>query len=227
MGARQSISEEVWQIDPDAQKSCKELRREIASSNLAALSAWSPGAPDDFVVSYVKGDRIVSPKMGAALSLQRCSHWLSFKYPNKLFTIFEVQRCYEILCLVLKKANHIECMSDTRTDVCWDNHDTYLIRDYLTFTTGRFTSLKLILEAEQAVFMCYDVNRQEEPEWSPDNPDYPYFTLKHLLENDESYKIFQNFWETIPTFEQVEQVLLKFFPRDIVHCIILISLQKD
>lgn len=210
----------TWVIDAEAQLQQKKFRSKLISIGTSALAAWPPGNPNDLIISYVKGDKVTSLKFGTVLSLHRCAHWLSYKYPNKIFTIHETQRCYDILSLCLKKTNHVETMFNEQVDVCWDGFADHE-RDYLTFQMGRFTALKLMLEAEPLLFVCYDIN--DEFQVLPQHS----FTLKQLLENDESYRIFKDFWESIPSFGQLETVLLKYFPRDIVHriCVLVYTLK--
>jgi len=206
---------------------------------------YPEGAPEDLTVTYLSyvaktprhflawsdpckthGDPLIVQResIGDILSLKRCAAYLHDCFPRKTFTAADVQRCYHIFCLGAKKATHVECMDENRTDVCFE--DYYLEPGLFPIT--RRSELKWMFQAKKLVFVCYNVDDQDHDDWECSaewhieqkqaDTKYSSFTLKELLQHDWAYQIFCNVWENVRDHEQI-RALLHPLPKDIIDYI--------
>ena len=199
-------------------------------------SCYSPKAPETFKITYLKpifhqpshtgGGRttkveVVTECVGDLLNHYRCALYLHFRYPTKSFTCEEVERCLEILSLAVRKTTHIEWMEENIFNICYD---TYYV-NYGTFSYKRRMAIGDIMNPslKRLNFACYNVNRQDEPEWSNKETRqqlYPEFTFEQLMQNDEDFQIYKRFWKSIPDHQMVRNILQIWFPKDIINKII-------
>lgn len=200
---------------------------------------YQDGNANDVVITYLCGvqpfghrspDRVhpglsvVREPIGDKLSMKQCAEYLHWCFPHKTFSHKHVARCYDILLLVIKKATHVECMDDNRTDVCFE--DWFL--EAGVFTVKRRRELKYMFASKRLTFACYNVNDQDNEDWhdmarqdidQQRGSKYPTFTMKQLLEHDWAYEIFCEFWEKVRDHEETRKVLQPFFPKDIIDVI--------
>lgn len=193
---------------------------------------YQDGVPEDVTITYLSyessswmaaGEPLIVKRenLGDMLSLKRCAEYLHKRFPQKTFTHTDVQRCYHIFLLSIKKETHVEFMDDNRTDVCFED---YYLEPGL-FSCARRDDLKYMFKAKKLIFACYNINDQDNDDykcsvnWDIDkkkrDTQYPSFTLKELLQHDWAYEIFCKFWENVRDHEQI-RALLYPLPKDVI-----------
>lgn len=161
--------------------------------------------------------------IGDVLNLQTCHAYLKKTYPQRRFSKPEIQRCFDIFLAAIRKTTHVEGMTDLRMDVCYNHY----YKHYGTFVFSRHNQLEYMFNSQLALFACYDINTQTENGWKawPNERGsltkvWQCFTLKELIENDEKYELFRQFWDNLPDFQQTYDTLREYFPKDIIQLII-------
>ena len=154
---------------------------------------------------------VVTENIGNQLNLRRCSFYLQLWYPDHT-SEQDVLKCYNIFKLVTKKGTTCEYMEDKD-----DNTDFY--RDSFcekagTFFTSRKDYVYLLFSNVNLRFACYDIDTEDDPRKRRK------FTLLELLTNDENYQYFYEYWNNLPDYETIRNLLLKVLPnKDVVDMI--------
>lgn len=187
----------------------------------ALLPNYVDEVPSDVTLTYLthpsKSCFAVEPlvvkreALSEYLSYKHCARYLQKHLPKNTFTHANVERCYCIFLEAARKATHIECMTDYRTDVCYESFYT----EHGVFQVPRARQVQSMFEARKLLFVCYDIHQQTaDNEWEncielplKERAKYPQFTLKELLDHDWAYEMFCKFWGSIPTHEDIRACL--------------------
>ena len=222
----------------------EEFKWEHESERIAEEeSKWNDGDENNdqyepVIITYLKSPfnslgkdppvTVVREDVGYLLNLRSCENYLQITYPYKKFTSQDIQRCYDIFLLALQKTTHVERMTENRTDICYNK---YYINSG-TFRESRKSVLKVMFRSSLLLFCCYDVDDDVDDDddcidktWPHSRgstiTEFPSFTLKELLENDEKYKIFRQFWNGLPDFVSSYKIFRNYFhlPHDVINLI--------
>ena len=96
-----------------------EAKMALVAAHVSLITAHEPGLPEDFVVTTIQRDQVVTETLGDLICPYRCSLYLHATFAPCVFTTEEVDRCVEIFQLVLRKATDYDFMNDSRVDVFW------------------------------------------------------------------------------------------------------------
>lgn len=175
--------------------------------------------PNETVGPRTTPVKMVQENVGHLLNHEQCTAFLKRTYPFKTFTPAEIRRCYNVLLVVTRKATQIDGMTAKRLDVCFEHYYT----NHGSFTQSRCNLLLMIFGANMPLFVCYDIDNDEASGWPEGRnakSEWPSFTLKELLEDDEKYNVFRSIWDAVPDFEQTYCQLRAVFPKDVIEVIV-------
>lgn len=206
-----------------------EAKMTLVASHVSLLTAFEPGLPEDFVVTTIQGEKVVTEALGDLICPYRCSLYLHATFAPRVFTTEEVNRCVDIYRLVLRKATDYEHMNDARLDVYWNQpypKGSY----YGKVCRRRRVIADSMLYMRKVLLPCYDIDRQEEDGWEEGSENYPAFTLKELIEDDAKYQQFLAFWTNAQGFEDTCAAIrtaCPSLPRDVINHILTILPEPD
>ncbi len=197
--------------------------------------SYPRGKAEDFTVTYLvpieekRKDFLMNDfpltvkteKIGDKLNLRNCALYLHIKFPNKLFSDEEIQKCYSVLSLTLRHCTYYDVMNDYTTEYGYE--DFHL--NHGVFTRTRCDIVETIYKYEISRFFCYNLSKQDEKGYKNlCNSDltlkeklenitfmkYPFFTLRELLECDEAYNVFYKYWNNLPNYEKTVTTLKEY-----------------
>ena len=169
---------------------------------------------------------LLTEKLGDVFNRSTCASYLS-RYNNRNFTIEEVEKCYYIFSILLKKSN---CWWET-----WDNGDFQAGAGYDNsvkfITPGVFKPRKNMfwrwIDYPVLNIICHDLTDEEKSEEKEKGEEKEKdrkeneFTLGELIQDKKKLRIFFDYWRTVPNHEEVRKTLLTKLPNnDIVTYII-------
>lgn len=168
-------------------------------------------------------------QIGDIFNRRVVSSYLALFFPDKTFTMDDVELAYYIMSILIRKASHIESMENDRVDFCHDDDGDNGEPRYLTICydeTGKRNHVQLMLKS--TIFVpCYGLRLQNEYSldlFTCDLPqNIPRYYLIELLEDKKKLRIFFDFWRTIPDYRTVFTILHEelYLPADIANMIIL------
>ncbi|MFS8159610.1 MAG: hypothetical protein ACMG6E_05255 [Candidatus Roizmanbacteria bacterium] len=186
-----------------------QMQQQLVELGIPVLTAFPKGKKDDFKIIYLRTRgyrpdapvKVVLEELGDVLSLHRCALYLAMLYPDRELTIKDVERCYYIMKLVLQKANSID------VDIFYE---TYWQR-LGTITTTKLEVLQRLFSLNHTSFsiLCGDAN----------DIDSVQLTLLDLLDDEEDFAYFNQYWQSVANYEDVRNILLQFLAPDIVDYI--------
>ena len=180
---------------------------------------YNKGVKDDFVVTYLepidknncyqtKSPRVVvcHEKLGNVVSYYKCDAYLRLHFDD-LVSDKNVARCCNILKIICKKVMEAEEMGDK------EDHTDFTLINTLRKTVHLNTVGNIINKFFCSVnprIICYDIEKY----WK--GKENSSFTLRELLTDEEKYKFFVDYWNSVPDYESVRKVLLKILSKDMV-----------
>jgi len=176
----------------------------------AFLGAWNSlernGDPDSFSMVYRKipaysprenpQGPIVREGLGYYLTPARCAIQLISTYPDEEWDKQDVERCQAIFESILCSCDHVEMQTDEEVEFGVDAH-----YPPGNFVRKRSKILQDLLSAPEIKVLCFDINKSDKG---------PSFTLRELLQSEEAFAVFQNFWGGQPRWvfgEEKENVV--------------------
>ena len=154
---------------------------------------------------------VVTEDIGNQLNLRRCSFYLQLWYEDYT-SEQDVLRCYNIFKLVAKKGTSYEPMGE-KDDNVYFYRESYWEKAG-TFHTSRKDYVRVLFSNVNLRFACYDIDKDGDPTKRRK------FTMLELLTNDENYQYFYEYWNNLPDYETIRNLLLKVLPnKDVVDMI--------
>lgn len=198
--------------------------------------------PENFIVTYLKPKvkkyghfssydkksnlELKTEKLGHLFNKRRIFWWLSCKYPQNVFSKEDVEKCYNIFSLFLKKTNTID------GDVGYkDYYYSRWFNNYGIFTESRKEVLDNLLSQDEIRIMCFNVDEQQfnanyvdtynmtlEEKKNKLHKDYLTFSMNDM-KDDWAYNFAIKYLETIPDFQRTYDMFHKHFklPIDIIN----------
>jgi hypothetical protein len=159
--------------------------------------------------------KMVTEDLTSEFHHKRIFHWLSFKY-NRDFTLDEVNRAMDILSLMLRKVSFCE-FDDPYCDF---GHEAYYV-NYGLIAGNKKDYLNNLFTGTSIRLMCIDVNGILSPE------DENILPLIEIICDDNKYKLFYEFWSTLPEFDGVRKLLIELGLTDDIISVIAGFLTED
>ena len=201
--------------------------------------------PDSFQITYLKSIKkeqgygyfvekakknyleVKTEKIGHLFNKRRIYYWLCCKYPNKIISYQDVERCFNIFSLFLKKTN----THDGDYGKYREFYYSKWFKNYGIFTESRENLLKILLSQDDVRIMCFNIDEQQQnPETKSTyhftlekkkNPIYKDFLVFSLndIRDDWAYNIAINYLNSIPDFQGTYDLLHLHFKlsRDIIN----------
>ena len=180
---------------------------------------YNKGVKDDFVVTYLepidknncyqtKSPRVVvcHEKLGDVVSYYKCDAYLRLHFDD-LVSDKNVARCCNILKIICKKVMEAEEMGDK------EEHTDFYTYKYFkkngTFKHSRKYLIHKFFCSVNPRIICYDIEKY----WK--GKENSSFTLRELID-EQKYKFFVDYWNSVPDYESVRKVLLKILSKDMV-----------
>ena len=178
---------------------------------------YNKGVKDDFVVTYLepigkngrcrtKSPRVAvcHEKLGDVISYYKCDAYLRLHFDD-LVSEKNVATCCNILKIICKKVMEAEEMGDK------EDHTDFYTYNYFkkngTFEYSRKHLTQKFFCSINPRIICYDIEKYQKGKE---------FTLRELLTDEQKYKFFVDYWNSVPDYESVRKVLLKILSKDMV-----------
>lgn len=147
--------------------------------------------------------KVIKEEIGDILSLYRCDLYLKLFHGKYKWSIVEVSKCFNIFLTLVKRTGN------------WDEDLWYerFFTKHGVFVENKRKIAKKFFETSDITICCYKGAQWKSTKGEP-------LSLVNILRDDDAYKMFCDFWEGIPTFSQYQNVLLPYFPKDIVNKIL-------
>jgi hypothetical protein len=192
--------------DQDIVKSVTTIYDDQIEKDVITYLFYDTGRPDGkIVVNRFDCSRI--------LTRRRCALYLHHTFPMRDFSKDKVERCYQIFKLLALKSNGFYMMSAEMNEIHYG--DCYSMIGVSINLLEQV--INLMYHTRILVIHCYDT--KDHSETKRGSKTYPKYSLKELLQYDENFKIFLNFWTNIPDHQQVRDILKENFPEEIIDMI--------
>jgi hypothetical protein len=156
--------------------------------------------------------------------------WLRLENPESSFTIQQIDKCYVILSLILRKATFYNCDSNTIGYHTKYINEGIFEEKRISMIMGMYGNCASF-NKKPLVIICYDGNC-EEPAFETNgltikekqNPKYRKcleFNLTEILESEWAYECVMNYFQNLPDFEQTRSILSFLgIPNEIIYKIV-------
>jgi hypothetical protein len=195
----------------------------------------TPKCPSGIVHSYYSDKKyplkLQTEQIGHLFNKRRIYFWLICKYPRKRFAIEDVDRCFTILSLFLKKTNTSDGEPELREFYYCKWH-----KNYGVFAKSRQLLINELLSQDEIGIICFDADDAyadenfvetfkmslEEKQNNPMYKNYLEFSLIEIMENDWAYNTALDYLRSLPDFEGTFHIFHKHFnlPKDLINHIV-------
>jgi len=171
---------------------------------------------DDEILCYTRENKtngyleVVREKIKYKITPRSCFFYLCSHFPTRKFTLQDVQKCYIIFDLILRKCNFFEHMEIGTTHIGYKEYNKHY---GLNDTSKSEYSLELLFNHSLRI-ICYDLLNQ-----CSENSKKFVWSIDQILDNDEKYVHCLKFWSNIIEHQDIRDVLLIWFPDEIIDVI--------
>lgn len=166
-------------------------------------------------------------RLGHLFNKRNIFFWLNLKYPQKRFSEENVEKCFAIFSLLLKKTNTTDGDSNLREFYYSKWHYNYGV-----FEQTRKSVINELFGAEDIGIICFNVDEAEnDPEYvstfkltleQKRNSVYSKFlnfSLIEIMESDWAYNTALKYLNSMPDFESTYDIFHNHFhlPKDLIN----------
>lgn len=156
---------------------------------------------------------VKTEKLETVFNKKTIYFWLNTKYPQRLFSVKDVEKCYELFSLFLKKTNTMDGDTGYR-----EFYYSWWHLNYGIFTEQRAKIISELFSQNDIRIICYNVDELDQKygfintfslplEEKKQHMDLLEFSLIEVLENDWAYDVAIKYLHTIPDFETIYNIL--------------------
>ena len=160
--------------------------------------------------------RIVHEPIGSVFNRETCALHLAKFHPNKKFSEDEIDICYYIMSMLIRKANTIEPWDAKITNWYHDDEGGEKASYLVHRMDNSFSKIGGILTF---------LNSSKIRIWFKADKNYD-TSLVAIIKAKGWLKQFLEYWRNVPSYDDVFRILNRYFPRDICDKIICLAAKK-
>lgn len=208
------------------------LQQQMRKLGVSVLTPYP--RQEDFIIGYVKNRVYANEKIVRTYSyglrysvvLEQIGHifnhhnvavYLSRMFPDRNFTLKDVDLCYHIMKTVIEKSTFVEQQEEDEVDFC---HDDDFTMDgemsYLVSSTSLQRKLHYLFNIQKINLVCDGLRYQGKED------NFPRYQLIELMDDVKKRRVFFDYWRTVPDYTSIYCILTKGLnmPADIANLII-------